>query len=66
MQNHSGDGRLISHLAKHGGEVRYAYDIEPRSDWVKAFDPMMHLLKVTHSVNILSQTHLGIVKSYIP
>ena len=31
----AGDGRLIEHLSKHGGEVRYAYDIEPRSEWVK-------------------------------
>ena len=36
----AGDGRLISHLAKHGGEVRYAYDIEPRSDWVKEADAL--------------------------
>ncbi len=36
----AGDGRLISHLAKHGGEVRYAYDVEPRSDWVKEADAL--------------------------
>ena len=36
----AGDGRLISHLAKHGGEVRYAYDIDPRSDWVKEADAL--------------------------
>ena len=31
----AGDGRLISHLVKHGGDVRYAFDIEPQSEWVK-------------------------------
>ena len=36
----AGDGRLISHLAKHGGDVRYAYDLEPRSDWVKEVDAL--------------------------
>ena len=36
----AGDGRLISHLTENGGEVRYAYDIEPQSDWVKERDAL--------------------------
>ena len=36
----AGDGRLISHLVKHGGEVRYALDIEPQSEWVKEGDAL--------------------------
>jgi len=36
----AGDGRLISHLTENGGEVRYAFDIEPRSEWVKEADAL--------------------------
>ena len=36
----AGDGRLISHLTKHGGDVRYALDIEPMHEWVKYGDAL--------------------------
>ena len=38
----AGDGRLISHLVKHGGDVRYAFDIEPMHEWVKEGDALKH------------------------
>jgi hypothetical protein len=40
----AGDGRLIDHLAKHGGKVRYAYDLEPQSEFIQ-------------KANALSQTY---------
>ena len=36
----AGDGRLISHLTKHGGDVRYALDIEPMHEWIKYGDAL--------------------------
>ena len=38
----AGDGRLISHLVKHGGDVRYAFDIEPQNDSIKKVDALSH------------------------
>ena len=38
----AGDGRLINHLTKNGGDVRYAFDIEPQSEWVKEADALSH------------------------
>ena len=38
----AGDGRLINHLTKNGGDVRYAFDIEPQSEWVKEADALSY------------------------
>ena len=36
----AGDGRLISHLLKNGGNIRYAFDIEPMHEWVTYGDAL--------------------------
>ena len=62
----AGDGRLINHLAKHGGDVRYAYDLEPKSEWVKEADALTQGYTqceyiITNPIESLSETiHKGL------
>ena len=36
----AGNGILIEHLQKNGGEVTYAFDIEPQNDSIKKVDAL--------------------------
>ena len=38
----AGNGILIEHLQKNGGEVTYAFDIEPQNDSIKKVDALSH------------------------